>query len=144
MVMDLVRERRQLRRQNHELLDRVEGLGVELASAQALFRRLFEFLPDAILVTDRDGRILMANHRAEVALGSAPQALIGRQAGSLFNLAWPRSLPERTLDLTGRLATEGYTWQAVRMVVSPIPEMPGRAMLVAFAVLAETDQGTCP
>jgi PAS domain S-box-containing protein len=52
--------------------------GVEPGFAQNLIERLFEFSPDAILVTDHRGVMRAANPRAEELFGYSAQELIGQ------------------------------------------------------------------
>jgi PAS domain S-box-containing protein len=56
-------------------------------SAQLLFEQLFESSPDAILVTDRDGRITKANAQVEQVFGYSRDELVGQTVETL--------LPER-------------------------------------------------
>ena len=51
---------------------------VEPGFAQNTIARLFEFSPDAILVTDKDGVMRSANPRAEELFGYSVQELIGQ------------------------------------------------------------------
>ncbi len=51
---------------------------VEPKFAQNTIERLFEFSPDAILVTDADGVMRAANPRAEELFGYSAQELIGK------------------------------------------------------------------
>jgi PAS domain S-box-containing protein len=55
--------------------------------SNVLFERLFEFLPDAVFVTDSDGLILQANQQAEAMFGHSRAQLIGQPVELL--------LPER-------------------------------------------------
>ena len=55
--------------------------------SKVLFEKLFEFSPDAVLVTDREGIILRANQQAETMFGHARAKLIGQPVEVL--------LPER-------------------------------------------------
>lgn len=58
-----------------------------LPDSKVLFEKLFESLPDAVLVADREGIILLANQRAETMFGHARRDLIGQPVEAL--------LPER-------------------------------------------------
>ena len=49
-----------------------------LRSSEEMLRNLFEFAPDAILISDRDGLIVRANARAEEMLGYNRDELIGK------------------------------------------------------------------
>ncbi|MCA9657409.1 MAG: PAS domain S-box protein, partial [Myxococcales bacterium] len=56
------------------------GAKLSQQSEERRFRNLFEFSPDAVLIAARDGRIIMANRRAEALLGfdRSREALIGK------------------------------------------------------------------
>ena len=57
---------------------RLRAQDVEPAFAQNTIERLFEFSPDAILVTDEDGVMRAANPRAEELFGYSAEELIGK------------------------------------------------------------------
>ncbi len=67
---------------------------IEPGFAQNTIDRLFEFSPDAILVTDQDGVMRAANPRAEELFGYTSQELVGRQVEMLvparFRAGHPR------------------------------------------------------
>lgn len=71
----------------------------ELQEGKAAFVRLFESAPDALIVTDRHGRITAANQRVESILGYTPDELLGRNVDML--------LPER-LQAGHRMHRESY------------------------------------
>ena len=62
--------------------------------AQSIIQRLFEFSPDAILVTDEKGTLRTVNPRAEELFGYRSEELIGKPAEMLvperFHGAHPR------------------------------------------------------
>ena len=60
---------------------------LKLLDSNVLFEKLFEFSPDAVLVTDREGTILRANRQTETMFGHVRAELIGRPVELL--------LPER-------------------------------------------------
>jgi PAS domain S-box-containing protein len=47
-------------------------------AADGFFQRLFEDAPDAIVIVDGDGRIILANHRTLEMFGYAPEDVIGQ------------------------------------------------------------------
>jgi PAS domain-containing protein len=96
LLLAQVAERESLRRQNRELLRALAQAGEELEESQRLFRFLFENVPFALALADRQGRILMANGHAEQFGGVGAQALVGRMAGSLLGVEWEELLDERS------------------------------------------------
>jgi PAS domain S-box-containing protein len=54
------------------------------AHAQLLFERVFENSPDAILITDSDGRIIRGNPQVERIFGYRPDELIGQLIEALI------------------------------------------------------------
>jgi PAS domain S-box-containing protein len=71
----------------------------ELHEGQKALERLFEASPDALLVTDLDGRVIRANHRVETILGYTSNELLGEPIEHL--------VPEKLRDLH-REYREGY------------------------------------
>jgi PAS domain-containing protein len=96
LLLSQVAERDSLRRQNRELLHALGQAGEELEESQRLFRFLFENVPCALVLADRQGRILMANGQAEQFAGAGAQALVGRKAGSLMGVEWEELLEGRS------------------------------------------------
>jgi PAS domain-containing protein len=133
MVLALVGERNQLRRQNHELLDHLERMGTDIDTTQAMFRRLIEHLPEGILVTDRGGRILLANHQAEKALGSEAQALVGLTVAKLFKLEWPAGDGPQPVVMPARLDQGNAASHPIVVTIAPITDLPEQPRLVFFA-----------
>lgn len=87
-ILTLVTEREALRRQNRELIQALDQSGHDLDESQRLFRFLFGALPQASMLCDRHGLILMANRRAEEYCGVGTQVLVGRRAGPLLGFDW--------------------------------------------------------
>ncbi|MBI1728374.1 MAG: PAS domain S-box protein [Candidatus Rokubacteria bacterium] len=56
----------------------------ELRSSEARFRLLIESIPDALVVSDREGRIQMVNARAEAMFGYTRHELIGHTVEALI------------------------------------------------------------
>ena len=55
-----------------------EGLPTMVPSSEALYERLFEFGPNAVVVVNRGGRLALANRQAEWVFGYARGELVGR------------------------------------------------------------------
>lgn len=66
----------------------------DLAAARNSFEDLLHFAPEAMILTDRSGKISMVNARAETLFGYPRQELIGRSIGLLF----PPHLREKPRD----------------------------------------------
>jgi formate hydrogenlyase transcriptional activator len=71
---------------------------IEPGYAQNTIERLFEFSPDAILVTDGDGIMRAANPRAEELFGYASQELIGQPVEILVPKRFRASHPRHRED----------------------------------------------
>jgi PAS domain S-box-containing protein len=107
----------------------------DAAAEAALFRALFETAPDAMVVVDRSGTIVLANPRAEALFGYASAALVGRPIEIL--------LPDqfRTLHVTHRTQYmdnprvrpmgAGYELTGVRADGSPFPVEIGLSPIAA-------------
>ena len=97
ICQDITERRRvdeELRQLNLELEERVLSRTTELQSAyeflresEATSRLILESMPDAIVITDQDGRIVHANHQVESLFGYSPNVILGQQVEIL--------LPER-------------------------------------------------
>lgn len=137
---------------NADLEHRVEERTIELAESERRFSDLFEFSPDAILLTDREGRILKANRQVAAVFGWIPNDLIGQPVEVLIpdhfranhpNLrneylqsALPRATGVGRNDLLG-LRKDGSEFP-VEISLSPIQTPDG--LLVAATVRDVTDR----
>ena len=65
---------------------------------QALFEKLFEFSPDAIVVTNQDGRITNANGQVERAFGYTREELLGQPVEILIPERFRRTHPDHRKD----------------------------------------------
>ena len=75
---------RRLKRQYHDLEERVAQRTVELIASESNFRTLVEFAPDAIIVIDEQGIIGQCNPAAELLFGHPRDELLGRNVGLLM------------------------------------------------------------
>ncbi len=78
----------QLRDLNRELEDRVRSRTVELTLSESRFESLLDGAPDAMVIVDADGAIVLVNERTEQMFGYRRDELLGRGVETL--------LPERS------------------------------------------------
>ena len=80
----------------------MSGAPIKLRSSQeqALFEQLFEFSPDAIVVTDSDGRITNANVQVERFFGYTRAELLGQPIEVLVPERFRRTHPARRKEYT--------------------------------------------
>jgi PAS domain S-box-containing protein len=95
------RSEAEARRLNAELVMRVDAdarelraASVELSGSSERYRTLMDSAPDALLVADADGRILLANARAEETFGYGREELVGRALAEII----PQGLHARRRD----------------------------------------------
>lgn len=62
--------------------------------AASFFRRTMEFLPDAIVIVDAEGRIVLVNAQAERTFGYAREELLGRSVTALIPSRFQQRHPE--------------------------------------------------
>jgi formate hydrogenlyase transcriptional activator len=70
--------------------------------ASSLYQELFQFAPDAILVIDREGRILQANAQVERFFGYTPQELTGQPVEVLIPERFRQGHPSRRAQYTSQ------------------------------------------
>lgn len=89
VVIVNISERKRLERElqslNAELEQRVQERTAALLSSETRYRTLVDTLPDAVLLTDLDGRIQFCNQQALLLFGyTLPADLLGRRIDDLF------------------------------------------------------------
>jgi hypothetical protein len=139
------------RRLNAELTARVaadarelRAASVELSGSSERYRTLMDSAPDALLVADADGKVLLANARAEEAFGYDREELIGRALADLI----PQGVHGRRRDgseypVDVRLSTVKLaTGRGVCAAVRDISEQrrAEQALRESQAALAETQR----
>jgi PAS domain S-box-containing protein len=125
------------------------GKGVIL-DPQALFERLFESSPDAIVVSDHEGRITKANAQAERIFGFTRDELLGQLVETLvperFRNVYPTHLKEYSAAPHMRsmgAGTELYglrkdgTEFPVEIMLSPVEGAEGRIVLSVIRDITE-------
>lgn len=60
-------------------IDKIRELTERLAAAESMFESLFEQAPDAYVVTDHAGTIIMANQQAEILFGYPRDEMVGQK-----------------------------------------------------------------
>lgn len=128
-----------LSEQLRRLWTRREAAVAMLAKQEARLRKLLECAPDALVITDPHGHIVMVNQRTESMFGFSRQELVGRSVEIL--------LPERFrgghADMLRRFATQPETRKmGVGRLVSGLSK-DGREFPVNISLSPiETDEGT--
>jgi PAS domain S-box-containing protein len=93
LINDLIR----LRQRIHELekiKDQHERTHEELVRTRSMYRGLFEFAPDAIVVVNRDGHIVQINAQAERLFGYGRDEMLDKPVENLM----PESFRQRHLE----------------------------------------------
>lgn len=82
----------------HRNVGLLEDRAIELKTEREHFWRLIEHAPDAIFMTDSEGRVILANRRAEILLGYPRQELIGASIDKLMPERFRSKHPELVKD----------------------------------------------
>jgi len=77
-----------------------------LRESEAMFKGLFEFAPDGVIVVDADGRIRLVNHQAQEMFGYTRDEMLGRSIETL--------MAERYQSMHTRRVSEFFQSPAVR------------------------------
>jgi len=106
----------------------LEAAAVRLRAARRFASDILESLPDAALVADREGRVLLANRAAARLLGAAAaEQLGGRRLADLIQTFTLKADP-----------TQAPTWEQLR-ALAPHPVEPGEAASIELASPAGGD-----
>jgi PAS domain S-box-containing protein len=106
-------EQRQLHLRNSQLNKALQKKTAELAQAEreeALFRTAVELLPDAVIVTAPDGRILHSNKAAHKDTGYADQELLGRPVSILWSRDSRHTREEISREESGLVLKKHESW----------------------------------
>jgi len=130
----------------------MSGAPIKLRSSQeqALFEQLFEFSPDAIVVTDSDGRITNANVQVERFFGYTRAELLGQPIEVLVPERFRRTHPARRKEYTDQASVSpmGVGLQhygrrkdgsecPVDIMIGPVEAAEGRIVLSVIRDLTE-------
>ncbi len=90
--------------------------------SEALYRTLVETSPDAVLVAERDGRVLMANRRAAELVGlSSPEEVCGRNALEFVTPDDQQRLREGFEEASGSVVIRDMEYTLVKHDGSTLP-----------------------
>jgi PAS domain S-box-containing protein len=107
----------ELRQQNETLRESQESLGGE----RERYRSLFNFAPDAYLVTDLDGTIEEANAAAGDLLGRVPHHLHGKPLSVMIPPERHRDFRNLMLGLASEAATTTWEFEVAGPRSAPVP-----------------------
>ena len=125
-----------------------------LKQKEGEFRALLESAPDAMAITDGEGRIVLVNAQAEILFGYKRQELIGRPLGMLF----PEWVPERSGEggpydfskVVARHVGKTFEMRGLRkggmefpseVRLSPVKEIEGGLFCCGIRDISERKQG---
>lgn len=98
----------QLETSNHQLLHEVEERRKAqraLQDSEALLNRIFEFAPDAMIIVNREGKIVRVNQQAETLFGNERESLIGKSIESLIPARFRGGHAHKRADYLGDMVT---------------------------------------
>ncbi|MFY9626740.1 MAG: PAS domain S-box protein [Methylocystis sp.] len=103
-----VTERRQAALRQQQLLEELRHSESQAREQQALFRGVFDGTPEAILVADMQGRIVMTNRALKQTFGYDASELVGASVATLFANAgdWERLRGILAAGGTGRILAD--------------------------------------
>jgi PAS domain S-box-containing protein len=125
--------------------ERSDSVVADLRRSEQQFRALLESAPDAVIIADGDGRIVLANDQCQELFGYAQEELLGKPVGTLLPerfrarhlgdrvgyLADPRTRPARIgCELAGR-RKDGTEFPA-NLSLSAVDTEDGGRLMTAF------------
>jgi len=126
---------------------------LQSAQEQALFEQLFEFSPDAIVVTDSEGRITNLNAQVQRAFGYAREELIGKPVETLipkrFRSGHPNHRKSYNAQPSARPMGAGLELYGLRkngsefpvdIMLSPIETAEGRVTVSVIRDISEREK----
>jgi PAS domain S-box-containing protein len=101
-----------------------------------LYQQIIDQAPDAVLVSDRDGRIRLWNRGAELVFGyTAAEAL-----GQSLDLIIPERLQGRHWDGYHRVMATGESQYGTKLLSVPALHRDGRQISCAFSIVMLKDE----
>jgi two-component system, OmpR family, phosphate regulon sensor histidine kinase PhoR len=120
-------------------LSRMAGMAIvnmktfqDLQSSRMLLESIFNLLPDAVLIADHNGQVVLQNKNAQAVLGLETGVLEGKSLSSLFSLEDGLELGWRVPSGTEAREIHLNNGKAFYLITSPIhikPNQAGQAMI---------------
>ena len=109
---------------------------METSSADRLFRRIVEEMPEAVIFADRQGGVRLWNRGAETMFGySAAEA-----TGQSLDLIIPERFRARHWDGYGHVMATGVTSYGQRLLAVPAMRKDGRRISIEFSIALLKDE----
>jgi PAS domain S-box-containing protein len=101
-----------------------------------LYRQIIDQAPDAVLVSDRDGRIRLWNRGAELVFGFTAEEALGQS----LDLIIPERLQGRHWDGYHRVMETGESQYGTKLLSVPAQHRDGRQISCAFSIVMLKDE----